>query len=404
MDEERIRTMKKKLIAMMLCLTMAAGLLAGCGQGQSEEENSGQETAQEASGDEQGSEQEGEESETITVTDHADRQIEVPAEINRVVVADIYPMASVLTVFLGSAEKLVGIDPVCMSAAQSGLLGELFPEILDADTSFMNGGDLNVEALLALEPDVVFCSAGNSDLITTLENADIPAVGISPSKWDYDILETYDQWVSLLAQIFPDNSQVSDKVASYSKEVYDQVQETVKDIPQEEKKKVLFLFQYDDQQMVTSGKHFFGQFWCDAVGALNVAEEIEVDNSNAIINMEQVYQWNPDVIIITNFTPTQPEDLYNNAVGGDDWSSVKAVQDEQVYKMPLGTYRSYTPSSDTPVTLLWMAKTVYPDLFSDVDITQEVKDYYQEMYQVELTDDQIERMYSPSSEAADNFQ
>lgn len=396
--------MKKKLIAMMLCLTMAAGLLAGCGQGQSEEESSGQETAQEASGDEQGSEQEGEESETITVTDHADRQVEVPAEINRVVVADIYPMASVLTVFLGSAEKLVGIDPVCMSAAQSGLLGELFPEILDADTSFMNGGDLNVEALLALEPDVVFCSAGNSDLITTLENADIPAVGISPSKWDYDILKTYDQWVSLLAQIFPDNSQVSDKVASYSKEVYDQVQETVKDIPQEEKKKVLFLFQYDDQQMVTSGKHFFGQFWCDAVGALNVAEEIEVDNSNAIINMEQVYQWNPDVIVITNFTPTQPEDLYNNAVGGDDWSSVKAVQDEQVYKMPLGTYRSYTPSSDTPVTLLWMAKTVYPDLFSDVDITQEVKDYYQEMYQVELTDDQIERMYNPSSEAADNFQ
>lgn len=126
---------------------------------------------------------------------------------------------------------------------------------------------------------------------------------------------------------------------------------------------MLFLFQYDDQQMVTSGKHFFGQFWCDAVGALNAAEEIEVDNSNAVINMEQVYQWNPDIIIITNFTPTQPEDLYNNAVGGDDWSSVKAVQDKQVYKMPLGTYRSYTPSSDTPVTLLWMAKTVYPDLF-----------------------------------------
>ena len=168
-------------------------------------------------------------------------------------------------------------------------------------------------------------------------------------------------------------------------------------------KKVLFLFQYDDQQMVTSGKHFFGQFWCDAVGALNAAEEIEVDNSNAVINMEQVYQWNPDVIIITNFTPTQPEDLYHNAVGGDDWSTVKAVQDKQVYKMPLGTYRSYTPSADTPVTLYWMAKTVYPDLFPDLDITKEVKDYYQDLYQVSLTDDQIERMYNPSSAAAENF-
>ena len=390
--------MKKKLMAMMMCLTLTVGTFAGCAGGETKEaedskteEMSDKDSEQEVSKD------------TITITDHADREVEVPAEINRIVVADIYPMASVLTVFLGSAKKLVGIDPVCMSAAESGLLGELFPEILDADTSFMNGADLNVESLLALEPDVVFCSAGNSELISTLENAQIPAVGISPSKWDYDILETYDQWTALLSQMFPENSNKSEEISAYSKEVYEQVQEMVKDIPQEEKKKVLFLFQYDDQQMVTSGKHFFGQFWCDAVGALNAAEEIEVDNSNAVINMEHVYQWNPDVIIITNFTPTQPEDLYHNAVGGDDWSTVKAVQDKQVYKMPLGTYRSYTPSADTPVTLYWMAKTVYPDLFPDLDITKEVKDYYQDLYQVSLTDDQIERMYNPSSAAAENF-
>ena len=390
--------MKKKLMAMMMRLTLTVGTFAGCAGGETKEaedskteEMSDKDSEQEVSKD------------TITITDHADREVEVPAEINRIVVADIYPMASVLTVFLGSPKKLVGIDPVCMSAAESGLLGELFPEILDADTSFMNGADLNVESLLALEPDVVFCSAGNSELISTLENAQIPAVGISPSKWDYDILETYDQWTALLSQMFPENSNKSEEISAYSKEVYEQVQEMVKDIPQEEKKKVLFLFQYDDQQMVTSGKHFFGQFWCDAVGALNAAEEIEVDNSNAVINMEQVYQWNPDVIIITNFTPTQPEDLYHNAVGGDDWSTVKAVQDKQVYKMPLGTYRSYTPSADTPVTLYWMAKTVYPDLFPDLDITKEVKDYYQDLYQVSLTDDQIERMYNPSSAAAENF-
>lgn len=394
--------MKKKLIAMMICLAITAGALAGCSGNAGEA--SSKEEAQESRAEAEDSEQEDVSGDTITITDHADRQVEVPAQIDRVVVADIYPMASVLTVFLGSAEKLVGIDPVCMSAAQSGILGELFPEILEADTSFMQGADLNIEALLALDPDVVFCSSGNREMIAALENAQIPAVGISPSKWDYDILETYDQWVDLLSQMFPENSSKSEKVSEYSQEVYGQVQEAVKDIPQEEKKKVLFLFQYDDQQMVTSGRHFFGQFWCDAVGALNAAEEIEVDNSNAVINMEQVYQWNPDVIIITNFTPTQPEDLYSNAIGGDDWSSVKAVQEKQVYKMPLGTYRSYTPSSDTPVTLLWMAKTVYSDLFQDLDINQEVKDYYQEMYQVTLTDEQIEQMYHPSSDAAENFE
>ena len=131
-DEERIGEMKKKLIAMMICVAMTMGALAGCGSS-SDGNGSSQETEQDSAAED--SEQEETSSETITITDHADREVEVPAEINRVVVADIYPMASVLTVFLGSAEKLVGIDPVCMSAAQSGILGELFPEILEADTS-----------------------------------------------------------------------------------------------------------------------------------------------------------------------------------------------------------------------------------------------------------------------------
>ena len=63
-----------------------------------------------------------------------------------------------------------------------GILGELFPEILEADTSFMQGADLNIEALLALDPDVVFCSSGNREMIAALENAQIPAVGISPAN------------------------------------------------------------------------------------------------------------------------------------------------------------------------------------------------------------------------------
>lgn len=337
----------------------------------------------------------------IVVTDHAGREVTLPAEINRVVVADIYPMASVITVYLGSAEKLVGIHPVCMSAAKNGLLGEIFPEILNADTSFMTGSDLNVEQLLNLDPDVVFCSAGNSELMSALENAGIPVVGVSPSKWNYDILETYDQWAALLGQMFPESDK-SKEISAYSQEVYDMIQDRVKDIAEEDKKDILFLFQYDDQEIVTSGKNFFGQFWCEAVGGRNVAEVVEADNSNAIISMEQIYEWNPELIFVTNFTTVQPDDLYNNAIGGDDWSTIAAVQNKEVYKLPLGSYRSYTPSADTPVTLLWMAQKVYPDLFSDIDIAQEVKDYYQELYGIELTDEQVDRMYNPSTEGAGN--
>ena len=153
--------------------------------------------------------------------------------------------------------------------------------------------------------------------------------------------------------------------------------------------------------MIASGPNFFGQFWCDASGAVNVAAQTE--GNSVQINMEQVYEWNPDIIVITNFTGTQPEDLYNNAIGNDDWSTVNAVKNKQVYKMPLGLYRSFTPGADTPMTLMWLAKTVYPDLFEDVDMTEEVENYYKEVYNIELTDDQVAQMYTPSADAANGY-
>ena len=66
----------------------------------------------------------------------------------------------------------------------------------------------------------------------------------------------------------------------------------------------------------------------------------------------------------------------------------------------MGIYRAYTPSADTPITLLWMAKTIYPELFSDIDVTAEAKAYYKTVYGVELSDEQAASIFAPASEAA----
>ncbi|HKL79402.1 MAG TPA: ABC transporter substrate-binding protein [Mobilitalea sp.] len=421
--------MKKQGLTLLLIITMIVGILSGCSTNKTDKdkkdnkntnetsqtqkagetadledtdnatEQKDSESADSDSSQEDAEIVDSEAGDTITIIDHAGNEVEVPRVINRIVNTDVFPFASVLSVFLGSAEKLIGIHPASMSAATSGLLTEIFPEIVNANTTFMEGGNLNIEALLELEPDVVFYNAGSVEQGDMIRNAGLTAVGISATKWDYDILTTYDQWIATLSQMFPD-SDISNEISNYSIEIYDNIQKVVSGIEASEKKKILFLFKYDDTQMITSGKNFFGQFWCESVGGINVAEEVKADNSNAVINMEQVYEWNPDIIFITNFTPTQPEDLYNNAIAGDDWSSINAVKNHEVYKLPLGTYRSYTPSTDTPVVLLWMAQKVYPQLFKDIDIIEEVKDYYSGHYGIALTEDQIDRMYNPTRAAA----
>lgn len=375
----------KKLIVKVLSGMMTVTLLAGCANSSAASTASSQATASAVPAE-------------VTITDHQDRTVTVPTDPKKVAVLDIYPLASMLTIYLDSASSIVAMEPASMSAAKNGVLSELYPEVLNVNTNIMDGNDVNIESLVALNPDVVFYNAGNKAEQQKLENAGLTAVAVSATKWKYDCIKTYNEWMSLLDQIYPTHaSNREDLVNKYATEKYNEIQSKVSSISA--KQKVLFLFQYDDKSMITSSSSFFGQWWCDAVGAENVAHDVQADNSNAKITMEQVYAWNPDVIIITNFTPTKPDDLYNNAIGSDDWSTIKAVQDKRVYKMPLGSYRTYTPGVDTPMTLEWLAQAVYPDTFKDYDVAADVKDYYKTLYGVELTDAQITKMYTANTAA-----
>lgn len=373
----------KKTVSIILCAVMILSLCSACGSGSAAATPTDAAPA------------------PITVTDHAGNTVTVPKQIDRIAVVGIYPLPSVLSVFFNSAKKIVAMPEQSMTAAKNSLLGKLYPEILSAQTECVSGDQVNTEELLKLKPDVVFYSASDSATGEALKNAGFAAVAISVNKWSYNCIETLNNWIALLGEMFPENDKAA-IVKERSDKIYQLVQDKVKDLPDADRARVFVLFQYSDTNMLSSGKNFFGQWWCDAIGAVNVATELEKDNA-VPVNMEQVYSWNPDVILITNFTKAQPDDLYNNSIGANDWSGVKAVQDKRVYKMPLGMYRSYTPGADTPITLLWLAKTVYPELFSDIDVTGEAQTYYKDVFGVDLTAQQIESIFAPTSAAGEGF-
>ena len=180
---------------------------------------------------------------TKIVVDHAGVEVEVPTKIDRIVVGNTLPLAAALSVYLGGAEKIVGMHPASMGAAESGLLGEIYPEILEAETDFINGSEINIEELLKLNPDIVI--GVGAEQAEALRQAGIPAVTLSVSNWDYDVVETYDEWNDLFDQIFGE-SEITERISEYSKKAYDLIQERVSTLAEEEKKKVLFLFNYDE--------------------------------------------------------------------------------------------------------------------------------------------------------------
>lgn len=388
----------KKFLSLVVVICMLTFVLGGCTQSvQENEEPDTQEVDSQVDNTSVTSSAE-EEKETRIIVDHAGNEVEIPSNIERVVITSLWPLPSIYVLFQGSADKLVGMHPASLSAAKYSMLTKIAPEVADVETAFIQNGELNAEELIKLNPDVVFYSATNAKDKEILNKAGIPAIGFSTTIENFNTVETVNRWVELLGEIFQEEDKAKE-ITEYGRKAYNDIQERIKNVPEDEKPKALILFKYSDKQFQTSGDNFFGQYWLDATGAINVASSL---SGMADINMEQVYEWNPDIIYITNFSKYMPEDLYSNvALDGHDWSGVKAVIDKKVYKYPLGMYRWYPPSSDSPLCLWFMAKMNYPDLFSDIDMEKLTKEYYKKFYDVELTDEEVKIIFNPAREAAD---
>lgn len=283
------------------------------------------------------------------VVDQNGREVVLPDEINRVVMTAL-PFPSIYAITDEPVSKVVGMHPGSRGAIENSIMGIMYPELLDVDSGFIEGTDINIEELLKLDPDVVFYWADYANQTKQFEDAGITAIGVN-TQGNGDALLTLETWLAIMGQVFQQEDKVG-AVIDYGREVTAEITQVVADIPEEERPRGLFLFHHSSEEIVVPGAGHYGDYWLEGTGGINVAKEIEV---TAAVNMEQIYQWNPEVIYISSFTTTVPEDLFNNTIPGQDWSQVEAVKNGRVYKEPVGVYRWYPPSGDAPLMLKWMA-------------------------------------------------
>ena len=152
------------------------------------------------------------------VVDQLGNEVELPAEVNRVVIASAWPLASVFCLFEGSVEKLVGLDPAIISAAENSLLIKVAPEIVHVPSGFSKNGILNVEELLKLKPDVVLYASAVPGDYEACKRAGIPAVGFRLDVKGFNAVETINSWMELLGRVMGTNIEARDFVA-YGREM-----------------------------------------------------------------------------------------------------------------------------------------------------------------------------------------
>ena len=368
-------------IAVALCMAITA--LAGCGsQNEQPVEESTVVTTQEETTSVQEKTTTTEESvseDKIVIKDQLGKTIELDGIPQRVATT-IMPFPYIFYAVVGNNDNLVGCNPSSMVAYENSALKYMYPELKNADTSFVDTSFVvNVEELLKLNPDVVFQWNYMDDEIAKMEEAGIKVVALQ-----YGTLDDLETWIRIIGKMFQKENR-AEELITYFNENVDEVTEKISTLSEDDYSNILILS--DNLKVTGTG---FANYWVEKSGAINPAKDLSGEALN--VNMEQIYEWNPSIIYIGNFTELQPSDLIDNKLEGQDWSVVDAVQNKQVYKIPIGGYRWDPPGIETPLMVKWLAKIQHPELFEDMDMYEEVSKFYKDVYNFELTDEMLDEI------------
>ncbi|MBQ6586957.1 MAG: ABC transporter substrate-binding protein [Coriobacteriales bacterium] len=105
------------------------------------------------------------------------------------------------------------------------------------------------------------------------------------------------------------------------------------------------------------------------------------------VSLESVIKWDPEVIIAWDdvIRGGADEIIRTNR----DWSDIRAVKTGRVYTMPNAPFAwlDRPPSVNRFLGIQWVANMLYPDLY-DVDMVEVVKEFYDMLYWVQITDEQ----------------
>lgn len=313
-----------------------------------------------------------------TVTDLADRTVELPAKIDRVATVGLVPPNNSIVFALGAGGKIVNGPP--------GGYGETYasykylaPHLVDAPPIEAAINDpVNREALLELAPDVVVAS--DAEMAETLEDTGIPTVVITPSD-----PEGIKRSVTLLGEVFGE----PDRAAAYVKYFDDAVarlEQIGKEVPDPGKPTLLYLSLSEPMRRPA--------LTIDWAAEILGATPVTAHNKKPgwyEFGVEQVQKWDPDVIIA--LYPSDKQELERDR----RFATLRAVRDKRIYVSPTGAQLWGQTTSENPLGILWLAKTLRPEQTADLDMAAETKSFYDRFFGVQLTDDQVAAMLAPGS-------
>ncbi len=243
---------------------------------------------------------------------------------------------------LGAGDRLVAVDSY----------SDYPPEAAAVETRLTTYPSPSVEALVALQPDLVLSLVEKDDVVAQLRQQGIPVLRLLPADFDATV-----QVILTLGQVL-DVADRAEAIAADMRARRDAVAQTVADAPAPS---VFYEMDASDpiRPFAAGPRGFYGQL-VELAGGRNIFADIPGDFGQ--VSAESVIARNPDLIILADaYSPYNPQTpaLVSLRPG---WDAITAVRDGAIYAVDADILSR--PSPRLVEGLETLAYLFHPDRFA----------------------------------------
>jgi iron complex transport system substrate-binding protein len=309
-----------------------------------------------------------------SVTDDAKRVVPVPAKVQRVFPAGL-PAAILL--YTLAPQLLLGWPRANRPEACAYMLPDICarPEV-----GRLTGRDstANLDNVIALKPDLILDVGATGATYAALAEKVQQQTGIPYALLDGRVLSLSTTYEKLGKLIGRETDGLD--FADYCNMTLSVVTNRIAFVPPEKRPRIYYA---RGPQGLTTGLGGASQMESIELLARNAAGETK--GALADVSIEQVRQWDPDIIVATD--PNFAASVRNEPA----WASLHAVRDGNVHlapRIPFG-WVDAPPSANRLIGLWWLATILYPALFKD-DLRELARDFYAKFYRVTPTEPRLD--------------